>query len=361
MKNIQKIIQAYLDKVVEEEKERGIQVAVYFEGKLVVNAYAGYSDLERKKSINEKTLFPIFSVGKGIAATVIHILAEQGKLDYDIPMAEYWPAFGVNGKKNITVRQILNHTAGLQNMPMGLSCNDLSHWNKMVRETQKLKPSSKPGSKFAYHGITFTWLVGELAQIVDGRSFSEIMNATICQPLKIKEMYIGLPKSLGNKVAILDEPSPNPEMMKTKEPTAIPAWICPLADWMNTKSARHACLPSSNGIMSAQAIARHYAALLLGGVDGVELLPFKRLKIATQRQRLNDGTYIHRGLGYSLGGEKNSIYGPRNSAFGHGGYGGSVGFADPKYKFAMALTKNHFSKDNTSVQIVNKVRELLNV
>ena len=359
MKNIQKIIQSYLTQVVAEEKERGIQVAVYYEGELIVNAYAGYADLARKKLITDKTLFPVFSVGKGMAATVIHILASQGKIEYDAPLAKYWPEFGVKGKKNITVRQVLNHTAGLQNMPKGLNCKDLSHWASMVKLIEKQKPISVPGSQFVYHGITYSWLVGELAQRVDGRKFSAIMDATICQSLKIHDMYIGLPKKLDANVAILDEPNPDPEMLKTKEPHPIPAWICPLADWMNTLPARHACLPSSNGIMTAHAIARHYAALIPGGVDGIELLPRKSVKLATQKQKQNDGTSFHRGLGYSLGGEKSSIYGPRVSAFGHGGYGGSVGFADPHHKFAVGLTKNFFSKENTSGLIVKKIREII--
>lgn len=361
MKNIQKSIQRYLNQVVQEKKERGLQVSAYFEGELVLDCFAGYADLDHKKPVKNETLFPIFSAGKGIAATVIHILADQGKLDYDKPVVEYWPEFGVNGKKKISVRQILNHSAGLQNMPVGLNSQDLGNWGKMVREIQKLKPSYKPGSKHEYHAITFSWLVGELAQRIDGRSFTKIMEDTVCRPLKIKDMCIGIPKGLEARIAILDEPNADPNMLKNKEPHPIPPWICPLHAWMNTSAARHVCLPSSNGIMSAHAIARHYAALVPGGVDGVELLPIKKIKQATQKQILNDGSYYHRGLGYSLGGEKNSIYGSRITAFGHGGYGGSIGFADPKYRFAFALTKNHFSKNGITYEVVQKVRQLLGI
>jgi CubicO group peptidase (beta-lactamase class C family) len=112
--------------------------------------------------------------------------------------------------------------------------------------------------------------------------------------------------------------------------------------------------------MSARAVARHYAALLPGGVDGIELLPPERMKAATRRQKLKDNSYTGRALGYSLGG-KGSTMGDRISAFGHGGYGGSVGFADPKYKFAAGLTKNLFSGGSVHHSIICEVRRLLDI
>ena len=97
-----------------------------------------------------------------------------------------------------------------------------------------------------------------------------------------------------------------------------------------------------------------------GGVDGIELLNPERMKAATARQKLKDKTYIGRALGYSLGG-KGSTMGDRLSAFGHGGYGGSTGFADPKYKLAVGLTKNLFSNDSVHHGVVCEVRRLLNI
>ncbi len=360
MKNVQREIQKRLDESVKEGKERGIQVAVYFKGELLVDAWAGTADAEKGKPVDGDTLFPVFSTTKGIAATVIHILAGQGKLDYEAKVADYWPEFGVNGKEGITLRQVLNHTAGLQNMPLGVSGEDLLDWDKMCKAIAKLRPVYEPGTKMEYHAITFSWLVGEVARRVDGRAFSKIMEDEICRPLKIKDMYVGITAKAESRVAILEEPAFNRDMLKVLEPHPIPAWICPLHAWMNKPDGRRSCVPASSGIMSARAIARHYAALLPGGVDGIELLAPERVKEAARRQKLKDNTIINRGLGYSLG-ERKSTMGDRHSAFGHGGYGGSIGFADPKYKFAVGLTKNLFSNNSVHHGIICEIRRLLDI
>jgi CubicO group peptidase (beta-lactamase class C family) len=360
IKDVQNKIQKMLDKAVNEGWERGIQLAAYFEGKLVVDAWAGQADPEKNKVVQADTLFPVFSVTKGIAATVIHILAEQGKLNYDERISTYWPEFGANGKENITVRQALNHTAGLPNMP-ACKAADLGDWDRMCGKIAKLKPVWEPGTKFEYHAVTFGWLVGEVACRADGRSFSRIMEEEICRPLKIRDMYVGIPEKIESRVAVLADAGFNSDMPKPGEPAPVSAALWPLHEWMNKSAGRRACIPASNGIMSARAIARHYAALVPGGVDGIELLSPKRIKIATERQRLKDNTLFNRGLGYMLGGERGSILGPRSTAFGHGGYGSSTGFADSKYKFALGLTKNLFSKNAVHGQIVSEIRKILSI
>jgi CubicO group peptidase (beta-lactamase class C family) len=360
MKNIQKKIQEKLDESVNEGKERGIQIAVYFQGELVVDAWAGIADAAKDKPVEGDTMFPVFSTTKGIAATVIHILAEQGKLNYDAKIADYWPEFGVNGKENITLRQALTHTAGVPNMPVGMGPKDFMNWDKMCTEMTKLKPVFEPGTKMEYHAITYGWLVGEVARRVDGRSFSKIMEDEICRPLRIKDMYVGIPEKLESRIAILEDPSFNKDTLNIVEPQPIPAWMCPLYVWMNRAEGRRSCGPASNGIMSARAVARHYASLIPGGVDGIELLPPKRMKTATERQKLKDDTYIGKTLGYILG-DKGSIMGDRYTVFGHGGHGGSVGFADPEYKLAIGLTKNLFSNSSVNHSIACEVRKLLNI
>ena len=361
MVNIQNKIQKIIDSAVDAGKERGVQVSAYFEGELVVDAWSGFADPEKKRSVKPDTLFPVFSTTKGIAATMIHVLAAEGKIDYDAKIAAYWPEFGINGKQDITVRQVLNHSAGLPNMPAGIKSHDLLDWDKMCARIAREKPVWVPGTKSEYHAITFSWLVGEIACRVEGRAFSKIMEDKICRPLKIKDMYVGIPGRVESRVAIIDETEINPDMLKAKDVSPIPGWICPLHEWINKPGGRCACVPSSNGIMSARAIARHYAALVPGGIDGIELLSPERVRTATQRQQLNDKTRFNCGLGYQLGGDKGSILGMRHTAFGHGGYGGSVGFADPKYKFAVGLTKNLFSKDAMQYQIICEIRKMLKI
>jgi CubicO group peptidase (beta-lactamase class C family) len=124
---------------------------------------------------------------------------------------------------------------------------------------------------------------------------------------------------------------------------------------MNRPDARRACIPASNGIMTARAIARHYAALLPGGVDGVELLPLERIHLATETQwpgnsKPGDQPPGHR-LGYA-GGTPFSA-----TSFGHGGYGGSLGFADIESGVAFGLTRNRFVSDASLPQIVETLQQ----
>jgi CubicO group peptidase (beta-lactamase class C family) len=126
---------------------------------------------------------------------------------------------------------------------------------------------------------------------------------------------------------------------------------------MNRPDSRRACIPSSNGIATAKAIARLYAALLPGGVDGVELLSPFRVRLASESQKLNDGTLIDMGLGYFLG-ERDPAMGYLSHAFGHGGYGGSIAFADPHNQLAFGLVKNRLSDHKTALEILQDLEKV---
>src|SRR5471030_2577798 len=123
---LQEKIQSLLNGLVTEGKERGAQVAVYVDGKLAVDAWAGVADDRTGAAVDGDTLFPVFSTTKGIFSTVIHILAERGKIDYDTPIAQYWAEFAANGKEAITVRHALAHTSGIPYMPDGVSLEQIS-------------------------------------------------------------------------------------------------------------------------------------------------------------------------------------------------------------------------------------------
>lgn len=356
MNRMQRKIQKLLDAAVSDNQERGIQIAAYFKGERVIDAWAGAADPEGKMPVDGDTLFPIFSSGKGIVATVIHLLAQRGKVLYDARIAEYWPQFGVNGKEAITVRQALAHTSGIPQMPEGASLASVCDWDRMCAEIAALPPLWTPGSKMEYHAMTFGWILGEVARRVDGRDFVRIMQEEICRPLGIADMYMGIGDEVESRVAMLEEPGAAAAAAQATGPQSVSPAVMPLHAWMNRADARRACIPASNGIMTARALARHYAALLSGGVDGIELLSPERIRLATEAQRLNDGTAIHMGLGYFLGG-KDSLMGSRPTAFGHGGYGGSLGFADPECQLALGLTKNLFSKSQAPAGIIKELRQ----
>lgn len=343
---MQKQIQTLLNNLVADGRERGMQVAAYVDGRLAVNAWAGVADASSGRLVDEGTLFPVYSTGKGMTATLIHQIVERGLISYETPIAEVWPEFGTHGKDRITLRQALNHSSGIPQMPAGLSHAELCDWDTMCRKIAELEPLWTPGTRMEYHAMTFGWILGEVARRVDGRPFAKLLEEEICRPLGIKTMFAGIPDEVESLVAMLEESGAKPPLDDGK-PQSVPVFIRPLGAWMNRPDARRACIPASNGIMNALAIARHYAALLPGGVDGIELLPPERVRLATVMQKpehpANEDYPKDSGLGYHIGG--NGAYYGNASAFGHGGYGGSDGFADPELRLAVGWTRNLFANE----------------
>jgi CubicO group peptidase (beta-lactamase class C family) len=347
MNSPQSRIESLLAELVADGSELGIQVAVYHRSRLVVDASAGVmSPAPGAPPVTAETLFPIFSTGKGIVATAAHLIVERGLATYDTPVASVWPEFAAHGKGNITLRHLLDHTAGLSAVPADIGHEASLDWDKVCTALAAARPVSDPGEKLAYHAMTYGWLLGEFIRRVDSRPFAQFVREEIAAPLGVTDaLYFGLPDSEVSRVVTLERiPPPAPVSPPPPDP-AIPRWRGPLEEWMNQPDVRRACIPGSNGIMTARAVARHYAALLPGGVDGVELLPPARIALATTlqlpRPEPQEGFPFLFSLGYMQGSPTIGI-GPETSAFGHGGYGGSHGYANPDRSFAVGITKNRF-------------------
>ena len=366
----QKTMQRLLNSLVAEGRERGLQLAVYLDGRLVVDAWAGVADAATRRPVDGDTLFPVLSAGKGVAATIMHRLVERGLLGYETPIAEVWPEFAARGKGGITVRHVLGHTAGLYNLPVGLGPADLNDWPRMCAVMADQTPVAPPGAAVVYHGVTYSWLVGETACRAAGRTFEQLLEEEIRRPLGVSDLYIGIPDEVEPRIAILagslgapviDTPAIDTPTIDDSVPQACPGWIHPFSTWVNRPDVLRACLPSSSAVMTARVLARHYAALLPGGVDGVELLPPGRVRaaIAPQRPTVAPSDEVTRRmrLGYMSGESLDTP--PRAAAFGHPGYGGATGFADLDGRLAVGLAKNLFSKAGATAVIIQQLRETL--
>jgi CubicO group peptidase (beta-lactamase class C family) len=367
----QERIQALLDRMVRTGEETGLQVAAYRNGELVIDACAGVANPTTGERVTHDTLFVAFSCSKGVLATLIHQMVEKGQLDYDTPIARYWPEFAQNGKGTITVRHALTHQAGIPQMPRGMTIETLCNWDTMRRGIEGLKPLWTPGTKTGYHGLTYGFILGEVAQRVDGRPLARMVQEDICQPLGISDLYFGLPRALESRVAVLGGSRVPwhflPPFFLLKR--VIPGSIAPGPLW-NDPRIHQALIPAGNMITTARAMAKHYAALVGTGVDGVRLLSPERVKIVSALQtetpdQVFFGAPIRKGLGYWVGGDKmQDAFGTRASVFGHTGAGGAIGFADPEYNFSFALLKNQMTwrgGDDTDVKIVDAVREALGI
>src|SRR5262245_39920982 len=124
-------IQHIIEDIIASGEEVGLQAAAYVDGELVVDTWAGIADEASGRPVDGETLFTSWSTTKGFAATCIHILADRGKLEYDAPIARYWPEFAANGKAEVTVRHALTHTAGVPQMPANVTPEMMTDWDAM--------------------------------------------------------------------------------------------------------------------------------------------------------------------------------------------------------------------------------------
>lgn len=338
-------IQTWLEAQVAAGPEAGLQVAAYHKGKLVVDAWAGV-DVITGKPVDGDTLFVTFSTTKGITVTVIHLLAERGLIDYDAPVAAYWPAFGQNGKAGITVRQVLAHTAGVPHLPLDTTPEDMSDWAKQVRWMEAAAPLWEPGTQTGYHALTIGIILGHLAELVDGRPIAQIVREDICAPLKIDSLFFGAPDAVMDRIATLDfllnpdMPMPPADALVWR---AIPVSLQPLNTMANRADFRKAVVPAGNMVANARALAKVYASLIGDGVDGVRLLPKERVQIATEMQTDGMdcvlGAAWPKGMGYFLGSASAPQTCVSATGFGHTGAGGFTAYADPARDLAFALCK----------------------
>jgi CubicO group peptidase (beta-lactamase class C family) len=363
MSDVQTQVQEAIDRLVESGAERGVQVAAYRHGEQVVDAVAGVADPATGRRVAADTVFYNFSIVKGATATVAHILAERGLFGYDTPVAELWPEFAAHGKQAVTVRQVLDHTAGVPGVPLDTTVEDLGDWDKMVAAIADAELWWEPGTKVGYHAYTFGYIVGELARRATGKPISQVLREEVAGPLGVaEELWFGMPASEHHRLARLeDEPGAAEQaaqMMASLPPDlpmfkAAPPELFPNAEFGNRPDTLAADIPAG-GKTSARAIARMYAALL-GEVDGVRLIPPERLAEATavSSSGIDEvfGMPTTWGLGYGIGGPSGD---PQNAltVFGYGGVGGSFACGDTATGIAWAVTKNRISSDfSTSTQL----------
>ena len=121
------------------------------------------------------------------------MLADRGLLDYDTPIAYYWPEFASGGKDKATIRHALTHRVGIPNDPPGIDIEMMINWNAVCQATAEMKPLWEPGTKISYHPLTYGWILGEVISRIDGRSISQFLQDEVCQPLGIENMYFGVP------------------------------------------------------------------------------------------------------------------------------------------------------------------------
>jgi CubicO group peptidase (beta-lactamase class C family) len=344
MTDLQKQVQTAIDGLVESGAETGVQVAVYRKGEVVVDAVAGSADAATGRPVTSGTPFYSTSTGKGVTATVVHVLVERGVLGYDTPIAELWPEFGAHGKQAATVRHALTHSTGVPGVPVATTPEDLCDWDKMCAVIADAEPWWEPGTRTGYHPQSFGYIVGEVVRRATGRRISQVLREEVAGPLGVAdELFFGVPEAELGRLARLDEakggPEMSPEMLEgipffkvVNGYTAAPLAALPDAGFGNRTDVLTSDIPAG-GTMSARAVARMYAALM----DEVVGFPATRA------------------LGFNIG-----LPSPYASAsptvFGMAGSGGTAAYADTATGVAFALTKNRVSAGEfTAVEQIGEI------
>lgn len=345
-------VQKLLDRFVERDEETGVQVAAWLGEEQIVDCWAGVADPETGRLVDGDTLFNVFSVTKAVTATCLHIQAERGLVDYDAPVARYWPEFAAEGKGNITVKHVLSHISGAFRMPQDVSPERLSDWDWIVKRLAEMPPDFPAGSGSSYQGMSFGWLVGEIVRRTDpkGREFKAFLKDELADPIGATDLWIGIPDEVEPRIAKLDgamafvAPEGDPSL------GAIPAQVALLPDPFERPDVRRAMVPAVGGIFNARSSARVWALLANGGTfNGERLLSEERVRsFVAPREHFDQPDPIFFNMpipmswsGYWMGGDNPPICAPRShKALCHPGMGGNIGWADLDTGLAVAFCHN---------------------
>lgn len=338
----------------------GAAVCVVAGGRRVVDVWGGRADVAGRRPWARDTLVNAYSVCKPVAAVVALRLAGAGRLDLDAPLAGVWPEFAAAGKQAVTLRQVLAHRAGLPAVRAVLPDGALYDWGAMCAGLEASAPWWEPGTAHGYHVNTFGFLAGEPVRRAAGAPFGAVLRDEVTGPLAL-DLHVGVAPADDARVAEIDLGA-GPPVERAGPPDPPGAFDAPGAldeaarmrlhayfnppglsgfGTVNTEAWRRAAIPSTNGHATARAVAGFYAALLPGAPR--PLLSRSLLGEATATHSEGVDLVLDRptrfGLGFALHMEERPV-GTTPAAFGHYGYGGSLGFADPDAGVACAYLVN---------------------
>jgi CubicO group peptidase (beta-lactamase class C family) len=338
--------------------EIGAAVAAYWRGEKVVDLWGGHRTPERDAPWDDDTMVVVMSTTKGLSAMTLAVANARGWLDYDSPVARYWPEFAQHGKAKVTVRQLLGHEAGLVLLDEKLTLAQMRDLDFVARVLARQKPAWKPGTRHGYHTLTIGLYMQELIRRVDPehRTLGRFFREEIAEPLSL-EFYIGLPSEIPfQRLARLQTLSRTRGIMAFRRTPAamlrrmlVPGSLLRRSflgnaniDWSDRKSYEVE-LPAGNGVGTARAIARAYSAFAEGGAEiGITPETFARVTAPPVVANAIDvvlGIPSYFSLGFLRPGPE-PWFGSTQRAFGAPGAGGSFAFADPDAHLGYAYVMN---------------------
>ncbi len=352
-----------------ERGELGASVTVTVAGETVVDLWGGWADADRRTPWEQDTVCVMMSCTKGATALCAHMLAAAGELDFDAPVATYWPEFAQAGKEGVLVRHVMSHQSGLPALRTPLAPGSFYDWDTVVTALAAEELFWKPGSTYGYHGLTWGFLVGEIIRRVSGQPLGEFFRAEVAEPLGL-DFSIGLAPDQHHRVARLLPPAPpapgepvSPYLiMAMTEPTSMQSlmmanhggYLVP-GEW-DSPASLEAVLPSTGGVGNGRSLATMYRAIVHDRrVGRVTFEPEDLVRMSAVQSATTEDPMLFAPGRWALGFHKGAVS-PRGvepaarivlseDAFGHSGHGGSMGFADPVADLSFGYVMNQMDPD----------------
>jgi CubicO group peptidase (beta-lactamase class C family) len=348
---VKKIFENYFLK----QEEIGASFAIYKEGKPLIDLYGGFK-YQNNKDWEENTIVNVFSATKGIYEIIVSILIDQNILDLEKPVSYYWDAFKQSNKREIKLKHILSHQSGLYRFKEKITQEDLLDWNKIITILENQDPDHLCGEKTYYHAKTHGFLIGEIIKKTTKKSLGELVYELLSKKLRL-DFFIGTPKNKLSNIALLYK-----DKIETKISSEFNAFNNPEHEinFYNKENWQTAEVPSMNGHGNARSIAKIYDIFVNDLILEKNILLSKSSikKCLTENDsRIDESLMLPirwSQIGLILRG--GWLLGKNKESFGHNGWGGSLGFADPILGVGVAYTTN---KINPTMAIDQRIINLL--
>jgi CubicO group peptidase (beta-lactamase class C family) len=327
--------------------EVGAAVCVYRGGAKVVDLWGGHKDLARTDPWRADTIVIMNSVAKSMSALCTHVLIDRGLVDFDAPVARYWPEFAAAGKQGVLVRHVLSHTDGVifcDHAPPG----SWFDWEVHIGALERQEPAWEPGTKGAYNSINIGFILGEIVRRVTGKTIGAFLREAVTEPLGA-DYHIGLRPDELARVSDMHR-NPKNAFFQIAADRATPLGRAfrsapSFGYFQNCREIREREVPSFGGHGNARAVARIYAMLAGdGSIDGVRILSAPAVQHAAQLVWDDDCIMTRRrirmGYGFMHNEPNTAPMGANMAAFGHTGTGGAFAWCDRDRNLAFAYCTN---------------------
>lgn len=337
----EKVGDAFLENF-SDRLESGASFALYSGDELLINIWAGTKNKHRTENWEEDTIAPVFSTTKAIAALIIGHHVSEGKIDYDKPLSDYWPEFGVHGKDKLTVAEALSHQGGVTGFINEIDPQLWLDFDGLSAALADLKPFWEPGTAHGYHPLSFGNIIGTLAKRATGNTIGTTLRHLCTEPNNI-DFQIGIGENDFPRIADMHKPQDLPDlgaMTDAKKAAFGKRWS---AVRHSTPEWRKMEMPSANGHGNAKSVAKLYSVFAnKGKLNGKSVMSDDAFEQMTKPRASGMDLVLNEDTTFAAGVMVNKAhkYGPNENTLGHSGWGGSMGFGDPDNGIAGGYVMN---------------------